>query len=105
MDVMNHYLNVGIQYVKYLIHTFCVYVFVLCVLVVLVRHWALKRSRSLTAQGYMLDWLGDVTSTVSFCQLSGSVCYPTNLCINCMLCMDLHQTYKVCNYAFGIVFE
>ena len=26
----------------------------------------------------MLDWLGDVTSTVSFCQLSGGVCYPTN---------------------------
>ena len=29
----------------------------------------------------MLDWLGEVTSTVSFCQLSGGVCYPTNLCI------------------------
>ena len=27
-------------------------------------------SWSLTAQSYMLDWLGDVTSTVSFCQLS-----------------------------------
>ena len=31
----------------------------------------LNGSWSLTAQGYMLDWLGDVTSTVSFCQLSG----------------------------------
>ena len=26
----------------------------------------------------MLDWLGDVTSTVSFCQLSGGMCYPMN---------------------------
>ena len=38
----------------------------------------LNGSWSLTAQGYMLDWLGDVTSTVSFCQLSGGVCYPAN---------------------------
>ena len=53
----------------------------------------------------MLDCLGDVTSTVSSCQLSGGVCYPTNLCIHCMLCMDLCQTYEVCNYAFCIVFE
>ena len=37
----------------------------------------------------MLDWLGDVTSTVSFCQLSGGVCYPTNLCIDCMLRIDI----------------
>ena len=53
----------------------------------------------------MLDWLGDVTSTVSFCQISGGVCYPTNLCINCRLCMELCWTYRVCNYAFCIVFE
>ena len=79
---MNHYHNVGIQYVKYLIHTFCVYVSVLCVLVVLLGSGHLSGSWSLTAQGYMLDWLGDVTSTLSFCQLSGGVCYPTNLCIN-----------------------
>ena len=65
----------------------------------------LSGSWSLTAQGYMLDWLGDVTSTVSFCQLSGGVCYPMNLCINCRLHMDLCQTYGVCNYAFCIVFE
>ena len=65
----------------------------------------LNGSWFLTAQGYILDWLGDVTSTVSFCQLSGCVCYPTNLCIHCMLRMDLCQTYEVCNYAFCIVFE
>ena len=35
-------------------------------------------SLSLTAQGYMLHSLGSVTSTGSFCQLSGGVCYPTN---------------------------
>ena len=59
----------------------------------------LNGSWSLTAQGYMLDWLGDVTSTVSFCQLSGGVCYPMNLCIHCMLCMEAYQTYdsvKLC---------
>ena len=38
----------------------------------------LNGSWFLTAQGYMLDWLGDVTSTVSFCQLSGGVCYLMN---------------------------
>ena len=54
----------------------------------------------LTAHGYMLDWLGEVISTVSFYQLSGGVCYPTNLCINCRLCMDLCWTYEVCNYAW-----
>ena len=42
----------------------------------------------------MLDWLGDVTSTVSFCQLSGGVCYLTNLCANCMLCMEAYRTYN-----------
>ena len=51
----------------------------------------------------MLDWLGDVTSTVSFCQLSGGVCYPMNLCINCMLCIEAYRTYEVCNYAFCII--
>ena len=39
----------------------------------------LNGSWSLTAQGYMLDWLGDVTSTVSFCQLSG-VCVTQQIC-------------------------
>ena len=38
----------------------------------------LNGSWFLTALGYMLDWLGDVRSTVSFCQLSGGVHYLTN---------------------------
>ena len=84
----SHFQNVDTQYAKWLIHTFWVYVFVLCVLVVLFFGTGhLNGSWFLTAQGYMLDWLGDVTSTVSFCQLSGGVCYPMNLCMNCMLCM------------------
>ena len=29
----------------------------------------------------MLDWLGDVTSTVSFCQLSG-VCVTQQICMH-----------------------
>ena len=37
-----HFQNVDTQYAKWLIHTFWVYVFVLCVLVVLFWHWALK---------------------------------------------------------------
>ena len=37
-------------------------------------------SLCLESQGYMLDWWGDVTSTVSSCQLSGGVCYLINLC-------------------------
>ena len=53
----------------------------------------------------MLDWLGDVTSTVSFCQLSGGVCYPMNLCINCMLHMEAYGHTRCVNYAFYIVFE
>ena len=65
----------------------------------------LSGSWSLTVQDYMLDWLGDVTSTVGFCQLSGDVCYPTNLCSDCRLHMDLCWTYEVCNYAFCIFFE
>ena len=70
--------NVDTQYANWLIHTFWVYV--LCVLVVLLFGTGhLSGLWSLTAQGYMLDWLGDVISTVSFCQLSGCVCYPTNL--------------------------
>ena len=84
----SHFQNVDTQYAKWLIHTFWVYVFVLCVLVVLFFGTGhLNGSWFLTAQGYMLDWLGDVTSTVSFCQLSGGVCYPMNLCMNCVLHM------------------
>ena len=54
-----------------------------------IRH--LNESWFLTAQGYMLDWLGDVTCTVSFSQILGCVCYPMNLCINCMLCKGLSE--------------
>ena len=49
-------------------------------------------SWSVTAQDYMLDWLGDVTSTVSSCQLSGAVCYPMNLYA------DLHTLYGSIRY-------
>ena len=80
--------------VKYLIHTFCVYVFILCVLVVLFGAGYLIGSWFLTAQSYMLDWLGDVTSTVSFCQLSGGVfTQQIHLCIICMFCVGLYHTY------------
>ena len=51
----------------------------------------------------MLDWLGDVTSTVSFCQLSGGVCFPMNLCVNfhasCSL-MVRHGSVKLCIESF-----
>ena len=45
-----------------------------CVLVLLFGVGHLIGSWFLTAQGYMLDWLGNVTSTVSSFQLSGGVC-------------------------------
>ena len=79
----NHFHNVGIQYVKYLTHTFCVCV---CVFVLVLFQWCCFRARDLivswfmTAQGYLLGWLGDLTSTVSSCQLSGYVCCLVNLC-------------------------
>ena len=62
-------------------------------------------SWSLAVQGYMLDWLGYVTSTVSSCQLSGCVCYPMNLYAY------LHTLYgpigpmTVCSYCICIIFE
>ena len=52
---------------------FCIHVFV-CVLLFRAGH--LIVSWLMTAHRYMLDLLGNVTSTVSSCQLSGSVCYP-----------------------------
>ena len=50
--VKYHFQNVGIQYVKYLIHTFCVYVSVLCCfLVVLFGTGHFIVSQFMTAQG------------------------------------------------------
>ena len=51
----------------------------------------------------MLDWLGGVTSTVSFCQLSGGVCYPTNLCVNFHVSYGPIGPTMCVNYAFCIV--
>ena len=57
------------------------------VLVVLFRARHLMVSWFMTAQGYMLALLDDVTSIVSSCQLSVGVCYP-------VICMhDLHVSY------------
>ena len=49
----------------------------------------LNGSWFLTAQGYLLDSLGGVTSTVSSCQLSGGVLPYKSICINCRLHMAL----------------
>ena len=54
------------------------YVFILCCLGSAVYSWALNCVMFMTAQGHMLDLLDDMTSTVSFCQLSGGV-LPVNL--------------------------
>ena len=53
----------------------------------------LNGSWFLTGQGYMLDWLGHVTSTVSSCQLSRGVCYPMNLCAYLHASYGPYQTY------------
>ena len=64
----------------------------------------LNGSWFLTAQGYMLDWLGDVTFTASFCQLSGGVCYLTNVYawIACLVWAHIRPT-MCAKYAFCIV--
>ena len=54
-------------------------------------------SWSLTVQGYMLDWLGDMTSTVRSCQLSWGVFYPMIHRHIYMLPMGLYQLCEVCN--------
>ena len=61
-------------------HLLCVCVCIVCLAQCCFRTRHLIVSWFGTALGYMLDWLGDVTSTVSFCQILGCVCYPTNLC-------------------------
>ena len=66
---------------------FGMHVFVLCCLVLLFRAGHLIVSWFMTAHRYMLDLLGDITSNVSFCQLSGGVCYPTI----CMHRFSLHM--------------
>ena len=65
----------------------------------------LSGSWFLTAQGYMLDGFGDVTSTVSFCQLSGGVCYPMNLCVDFQALYGPIRPTTVCNYCICIIFE
>ena len=68
-------------------HIFVCMYFVCVFLVVLFRAKHLIVSWFMTAHRYMLDLLGDVTSTVSSCQLSGDVCYPT-ICEH-----DFHALY------------
>ena len=63
----------------------CLFCVVLVVLLFRIRHLIL--SWYMTAQGYMLDLLGDVPSTDSSCQLSGCVCYL-------MICVhNFHASY------------
>ena len=74
-------------------YTFYVCVFVLHVLVVLYWNWSFNCVMAGVALGYMLDWLGDVTFTVSFCQLSGCVCYHA-ICVH-----NLYALYgPICTY-------
>ena len=105
---MNHYHNGGIQYVKYLIHTFCVYVFVLCVLVVLFRHWALKWVMVPDRTGLYVRLVGWCDIHCKFLStLRGCVLPNESVCLKCRLRMDICQTYGVCNYAlycFWMVF-
>ena len=100
----SHFHNVGIQHIKYLIHTFCVYVFVLYVLVVLFRHGALEWVMVPDSTGLLWDWLGDVTSTVKFLSTFRGCVLPNESM------HKLHASYRtmkhtMCvNYAFCIVY-
>ena len=104
MDVINHYHNGGIQYVSYLIHTFCVYVFVLCVLVVLFRQQAFKWVMVPDSTGLYVGLVGwcDIhckfLSTFRQCVLPNESVY-----INFRLHVALHQTYKV--YIYCILYH
>ena len=86
-------------------HIFGIHVFVCIVLVVLFGAGHLIGSWSLIAQECMLDLLGDVTSTVNSCQLSGCVCYLT-ICLHnfsCFAWMHIrHVRYEIMH--FGIIF-
>ena len=74
------------------------------VLVVLFGAGHLIESWSLIAQGCMLDLLGDVTSNVSSCQLSGGVCYPV-ICMHKFSCFVwAYWAYKVSNYYIFVLF-
>ena len=65
----------------------------------------LTGSWSLIAQGCMLDWLGSVTFTVSFCQPSGGVYYPTNCKHNVHASYDPIRHTRCVVYAFCIIFD
>ena len=71
-------------------HVFC-FVFLLVVL-----FWAryLIGSWSLIAQGYMLDLLGDVTSTLSSCQLSGKCVTWWSVCIKFLSLIRLLSLFE-----------
>ena len=58
---------------------FSMHVFVLCCLVLLFRAGHLTVSWLRSAHRYMLDLLGDVTSTVSSCQLFRGCVLPDDL--------------------------
>ena len=60
-------------------HIFGMHVFVLCCLVLLSRAGHLTVSWFMTTHRYMLDLLGDVTSTVSSCQLFRGCVLPDDL--------------------------
>ena len=67
--------------------------------------WHFNGSWSLMAQGYMLDWLGDVASTMSSCQLLGGVHYPTNHVHKFHASYEPILDMSCVKYAFCIVFH
>ena len=75
--------GLGVNYARQGGITFLACMCLFCVvLVVLFRARHLIVSWFMTAQGYMLDLLGDVTSSVSSCQLSGVCVTWQSVCIN-----------------------
>ena len=81
-------------------HLLCVYVCIMCPGVVVFGTGHLNGSWSLTAQGYMLGWLGDVTFTVSSVNFQG-VCVTQWIYMQiCILCMGLSDIQQCVNCAF-----
>ena len=94
--------NDSMQYVKYLIHTFCVHVFFVLCWWCCHLNWHLIVLWFMISTGSMLVLLDEVTSTVNSCQLLWGYMLPgISMSIICMPCVGvqpficLHHSMKL----------
>ena len=100
--------NVGIQYVKYLINTVCMYVFVLCVLVVLFRYWALEWVMVPDSTGLYVGLVGWGGIHCKFLSTFRGCVLPNESVCKFSCFVWAYQTYNVCKwcilYCFWMIF-